>query len=371
MGTVVYTQWCDVDGGLLADLTVTRRGVDRFLVIVSDVSHRRVQTMLRRGLQPGEVAVTTDITAGITLLTVQGPRSRELLQSLSPDDWSNEAFPYLTAREVEVGTSRVLALRVTYLGELGYELHIPSDQGVSVWESLYVAGTAYGLRQVGLLAMGSLRLEKAYRDYGVDIENTDDPLIAGLAFTISWDKPGGFVGREALEKRRGDRSARMVAVLLDDPEPLLVGGEPVLLDGEWIGYVRAGAYGYTLGASVGLAVVEHEAGVTADWLAGTAFEVEHRRHPGAGDAVAATVLRPRPAADPQLTYGLRTEGTAWCLLRRGRSWRSPMPARRGSCRTFFAARPSAGAWHSVRPSSRCCGRTLAGAPPTPTFSTSS
>ena len=213
VGTVVYTQWCDVDGGLLADLTVTRRDVDRFLVIVSDVSHRRVQSMLRRGLQPGEVAITTDITAGITLLTVQGPRSRELLQSLSPDDWSNEAFPYLTAREVEVGTSRVLALRVTYLGELGYELHIPSDQGVSVWESLREAGTAYGLRQVGLLAMGSLRLEKAYRDYGVDIENTDDPLIAGLAFTISWDKPGGFVGREALEKRRGDRSARMVAVL--------------------------------------------------------------------------------------------------------------------------------------------------------------
>ncbi|HTY72381.1 MAG TPA: FAD-dependent oxidoreductase [Actinomycetes bacterium] len=292
VGTVVYTQWCDVDGGLLADLTVTRRAVDRFLVVVSDVSHRRVQSMLRRGLRPREVAVTTDITAGITLLTVQGPRSRELLQALSPDDWSNEAFPYLTAREVEVGTSRVLALRVTYLGELGYELHIPSDQGVSVWESLCAAGPAYGLRQVGLLAMGSLRLEKAYRDYGVDIENTDDPLTAGLAFTIAWDKPGGFVGREALEKRRGDRSARMVAVRLDDPEPLLVGGEPVLLDGQWIGYVRAGAYGYTLGASVGLAVVEHEAGVTSDLLAAGSFAVDI-----AGTRVPAT-LSLRPFYDP-------------------------------------------------------------------------
>ena len=148
---------------------------------------------------------------------MQGPRSRELLQSLSPDDWSDEAFPYLTAREMEIGSSRFLVLRVTYLGELGYELHIPTDQGVSVWESLVEAGTTYGLRQVGLLAMGSLRLEKGYRDYGVDIENTDDPLVAGLGFTISWDKPGGFIGKEALEKRRDDRSSRMVAVLLAGP----------------------------------------------------------------------------------------------------------------------------------------------------------
>ncbi len=292
IGRVVYTQWCDVDGGILADLTVTRLAEDRFLVVASDVSHRRTERMLREGLQPGEVAVTTDVTAGTTLLTVQGPRSRELLQSLSPDDWSDEALPYLHGREMEVGNSRVLALRVTYLGELGYELHIPSDQGVSVWDALAEAGPAYGLRQVGLLAMGSLRLEKGYRDYGLDIENTDDPITAGLGFTISWDKPDGFVGRDALLAKRDDRTSRMVQVLLKDPEPLLYGGEPVLLDGQWIGYVRAGAYGYTLGASVGLAVVDHEGGVTKDWLASNTFEVDI-----AGQTYPA-MLSLRPLYDP-------------------------------------------------------------------------
>jgi 4-methylaminobutanoate oxidase (formaldehyde-forming) len=215
------------------------------------------------------------------LLSVQGPHARDLLASMSPDDWSDAAFPYLTAREVEVASSRFLALRVTYVGELGYELHIPSDQGASVWEALVEAGTSYGLRQVGLLAMSSLRLEKGYRDYGVDIENTDDPLVAGLAFTIAWDKAGGFVGRDALLGRRGDRSARMVHVLLDDPEPLLHGGEPLLRNGEWVGYLRAGDFGHTLGRSVGLAVAEHEAGVTPAWLAEGGFDVDvaGTRHP--------------------------------------------------------------------------------------------
>jgi 4-methylaminobutanoate oxidase (formaldehyde-forming) len=164
VGRVVYTQWCDVDGGLLADLTVTKLEEERFLVVSSDVIHRRVDSMLRRAPGPGEVAITTDVTPGTTLLSVQGPASRDLLASLSPDDWSDEAFPYLAAREVDVGSARFLALRVTYVGELGYELHIPADQGVPVWEDLVEAGAAFGLRQVGLLAMSSLRLEKGYRD---------------------------------------------------------------------------------------------------------------------------------------------------------------------------------------------------------------
>ncbi len=291
-GRVVYTQWCDVDGGLLADLTVTKLDEGRFLVVSSDVIHRRVESMLQREPREGEFAVTTDVTPGTTLLSVQGPAARDLLASLSPDDWSDEAFPYLTAREVEMASSRFLALRVTYVGELGYELHVPADQGASVWEALVEAGEAYGLRQVGLLAMSSLRLEKGYRDYGIDIENTDDPLVAGLAFTISWDKAGGFRGRDALQVRRGDLSARMVQLLLDDPEPLLHGGEPLLHHGEWVGYVRAGDFGHTLGASVGLAVVEHADGVTGDWLRAGGFEVDvaGTRHPA--------TLSLRPFYDP-------------------------------------------------------------------------
>lgn len=273
-GRVVYTQWCDVDGGLLADLTVTKIAEGKFLVVASDVIHRRVEKMLTSEPRDGEVAITTDVTAGTTLLSVQGPASRALLAELSPDDWSDEAFPYLAAREVEVGSSRFLALRVTYVGELGYELHIPADQGASVWEALAEAGERHGMRQIGLLAMSSLRLEKGYRDYGVDIENTDDPLVAGLGFTIDWDKPDGFTGRDALQAKRGDRTARMVQVLLTDPEPLLHGGEPLLHHGEWVGYVRAGDFGHTLGASVGLAVVEHPQGVTGDWLKQGGFEVD-------------------------------------------------------------------------------------------------
>lgn len=294
-GRVVYTQWCDDEGGLLADLTVTKLADDRFLVVVSDVIHRRVEGLLRREPRPGEVAITTDVTAGTTLLSVQGPASRDLLASLSPDDWSDAAFPYLSAREVEVATSRLLALRVTYVGELGFELHIPADQGAAVWEALVEAGEARGLRQVGLLAMSSLRLEKGYRDYGVDIENTDDPLVAGLAFTIAWDKPGGFRGLDALVARRGDRSARMAQVRVDDPAPLLHGGEPLLRDGAWAGYVRAGDFGHTIGSSIGLAVVEHEAGVTAAWLAEGGFEVDV-----AGTLYPATVSL-RPFYDPDRT----------------------------------------------------------------------
>jgi glycine cleavage system aminomethyltransferase T/glycine/D-amino acid oxidase-like deaminating enzyme len=291
-GRVVYTQWCDGEGGLQADLTVTKLADERFLVVSSDVIHRRVERMLTREPRPEEVAITTDVTAGTTLLSVQGPRSRELLASLSPDDWSDQAFPYLAAREVEVASSRFLALRVTYVGELGYELHVPADQGSSVWDALVEVGDSFGLRQVGLHAMSSLRLEKGYRDYGVDIENTDDPLVAGLAFTIAWDKPGGFVGREALLARRTDRSARMVHVLLDDADPLLHGGEPLLRDGAWVGYLRAGDFGHTLGRGVGLAVVEHDEGVTSDWLAEGGFEVDV-----AGTPYAASVSL-RPFYDP-------------------------------------------------------------------------
>lgn len=291
-GRVVYTQWCDDEGGLLADLTVTKLGAGRFLVVVSDVIHRRVEKLLATEPRPGEVAITTDVTPGTTLLSVQGPSSRELLASLSPDDWSDEAFPYLAARDVEVGSSRFLALRVTYVGELGYELHVPADQAVSVWEALVEAGESFGLRQTGLLAMSSLRLEKGYRDYGVDIENTDDPLVAGLAFTVDWDKNGGFRGRDALVARRGDRSARMVHVRVDDPDPLLHGGEPLLHDGGWVGYVRAGDYGHTLKTSIGLAVVEHEDGVTGDWLRQGGFEVDV-----AGTRYPAT-LSLRPFYDP-------------------------------------------------------------------------
>jgi glycine cleavage system aminomethyltransferase T/glycine/D-amino acid oxidase-like deaminating enzyme len=273
VGRLVYTQWLDPRGGIMADLTVTRLGEQRFLVVASDVIHRRVEPMIRRETRPGEVAVITDITSAVTLLSVQGPLSRELIGRLSDADLSNEAFPYLSARQIHVGYAPVLAGRVTYLGELGWELHVPTEYASGVYDDLRAAGADLGFRPVGLAAMNSLRLEKGYRDMGIDIDNTDTPLAAGLAFTISWDKAGGFVGREALlaAKEQGPPPDRVVSLVVDDADIELFGNEPLLHNGSWVGYVRAAAFGHTIGGPVGLAQVHHDDGVTGDLLAQGGF----------------------------------------------------------------------------------------------------
>ncbi len=276
VGRVVYTQWLDASGGIQADLTVTRLAEDRFLVVASDVIHRRVEAMLRRATAAGEHAYVTDVTSATVLLSVQGPRSRELLQRLTSADLSEDALPYLSAQTIELDYARALALRVTYVGELGYEVHVPTEYAPALYDALMAAGADLGVAPVGLAAIGGLRLEKAYRDFGVDIDNTDDPLTVGLGFTIAWDKAGGFVGRDALLPRRsaGPRASAMVSLLLEDPAVQLYGNEPLLVDGEWVGYVRAAGYGHTLGGAVGLAVVENADGVTAAWLAAAKFTVD-------------------------------------------------------------------------------------------------
>ena len=276
VGRLVYTQWLNGAGGIIADLTVTRLGEDAFMLVVSDLVHRRMAPWIKRHTHDDEFVSVTDMTAGITLMTVQGPRSRELISSLSSADLSNEAFPFLTAREIDVHYARVTAMRVTYVGELGWELHVPADQALTVYDALLEAGADYGFRNVGLGAMGSLRMEKAYRDFGLDIDNTDTPLDVGLGFAVAWDKPGGFIGRDALLRARqpGPPKRRLIQVLLEDPEPLLYHNEPLFRDGRWFGHVRIGAYGHTLGGAVGLAAVEDEAGLPADAIDGQPFEVE-------------------------------------------------------------------------------------------------
>jgi 4-methylaminobutanoate oxidase (formaldehyde-forming) len=276
VGRVVYTQWLNTNGRIEADLTVTRLAEDRFLVVVTDLVHRRIAPWIARHTPDDAHVAVTDVTSGTTLLTVQGPRSRELLTSLTSADLSNEAFPYMTAREIDLHYALVLAMRVTYVGELGWELHAPAELALTVYDALHEAGASVGFRNVGLGAMGSLRLEKAYRDYGLDIDNIDTPLDVGLGFAVAWDKPGGFVGRDALLAARvpGPPTRRLVQVLVEDPQPLLYGGEPVLRDGRWFGHVRAGAYGHTLGGAVGLAMVEDEAGIPVEAIEGGRFEVE-------------------------------------------------------------------------------------------------
>ena len=175
-------------------------------MVASDIIQRRVEPMVRRAARDGEHVTVTDVTSGTTLLSVQGPNRGELLGRVSSADLSNAAFPYLTREQLDVGFAPALALRVTYLGELGYELHVPTEYGLLAYDTLMEAGRDLGVRPIGLAAMAGLRLEKGYRDLGVDIDNTDNPLQAGLGFAVAFDKSGGFVGRDAA--RRTARHAR-------------------------------------------------------------------------------------------------------------------------------------------------------------------
>ncbi|MGH3122946.1 MAG: FAD-dependent oxidoreductase, partial [Streptosporangiaceae bacterium] len=297
LGRLVYTQWLNEAGGIVADVTVTWLEPEKFLVIASDLIHRRIEPIIRRATRPreGEFLTVTDVTSGTTLMSVQGPASRTLIGRLTDADLSNEAFPYLSAREIHVGYAPVLAIRVTYVGELGWELHVPAEYAMGVYDDLVAAGDDLGFRLVGLSAMSSLRLEKGYRDMGVDIDNTDNPLEAGLGFAVAWDKPGGFTGREALlaAREQGPPRHRVVSLLAEDPAADLFGNEPVFLGDQWVGYVRAAAYGYTVGGAVGLAQVECAEGVTGGWLKNGDF----RARTPAGDVPVR--LQIAPLYDPQ------------------------------------------------------------------------
>jgi len=274
-GTITYTQWLNEAGTLEADLTVTKLGDDDFFVVATDTAHRHVETRLRRHSEPHH-AFVTDVSSGFAQINVQGPHSRSLLQSITSADLSNEAFPFRTAREIDIGFARVLCVRITYLGELGYELYVPTEQAVHVYERIVGTGDAFGLRHAGLKALASLRMEKGYRDYGHDVDNTDGVLEAGLGFAVAFDKPGGFIGRDAVLARRaeGPLTRRLVQVQLTDPEPLMFHAEVVHRDGVPVGYVRAASYGHTLGGAVGLAMIEAGEPVTASYLADATWTVD-------------------------------------------------------------------------------------------------
>ncbi|HEX5958200.1 MAG TPA: FAD-dependent oxidoreductase, partial [Hyphomicrobiaceae bacterium] len=295
-GTITYTQWLNDKGLLEADLTVTKLEAERFLVVVTDTMHRHAETWMRRHIPGDAHAFVTDVTSAYCQLNVQGPKARELMQAVTSADMSDTAFPFRAAREIDIGFARALAVRITYIGELGYELYIPTEQAAHVYERLIEAGTPLGLRHAGLKALASLRLEKGYRDYGHDIDNTDDAFETGLGMFVDLAKPGGFIGREAAleQKARGVPRRRLVQVLLKDPQPLLFHAEPVLRHGVAVGYIRAGSYGHTLGGAVGLAMVGRDGPVDAAWLSEGQWEVDiaGRRYPAE--------VSLRPLYDPRM-----------------------------------------------------------------------
>jgi 4-methylaminobutanoate oxidase (formaldehyde-forming) len=293
-GRVTYTQWLNEGGTIEADLTVTKLDDERFWVVASDTAHRHVETWMRRHLGDAH-AYVTDVTGAYAQLNIQGPRSRELLAAVTTADVSDNAFPYRCAREIDLGYARALCIRITYLGELGYELYIPAEQAAHAYDRLAEAGRAVGLRHAGLKALSSLRLEKAYRDYGHDIDNTDSVLEAGLGFAVALDKQGGFIGRDAVlaKKAQGPLARRLVQVLVTDPEPLMFHAEVVRRNGVPVGYIRAASYGFTLGGAVGLAMVGAGEPLDQAWIDAGEWSVDI-----AGTAYPA-VASLRPMYDPR------------------------------------------------------------------------
>lgn len=275
IGNLVYTQWLNERGGIEADLTVTRIAEDCFLIVTAFSSELRDFHWLKTHIPDNAHAILTNVTSGFAVLSVMGPRSRDLIATLTEADLSNAAFPFGTSQEIDLAYAKVRASRITYVGELGWELYIPTEFATAVYDRVVEAGKAFDLKHAGYHALNSLRTEKGYRHWGHDISIDETPLEAGLSFAVSFTKEGGFIGREALlrQKESGVKK-KMVMFALDDPEPLLYHNEPIWRDHQIVGYITSGMFGHTIGRSIGLGYVEHQEGVTADFVKSGTYEIE-------------------------------------------------------------------------------------------------
>ena len=273
-GRIVYTPMLNEAGGIESDLTVTRLSETAFLLVVPAASLRRDLMWLKGHLENAFVTVT-DVSAAEAVIEVMGPRARDLMSLVSPDDFSNEAFPFGTAREIEIGLGLARAHRISYVGELGWELYVSTEQAAHVFEELDAAGTDLGLKLCGLHAMDSCRLELAHRQFGHDITDEDHVLEAGLGFAVKPDK-GPFIGRDAvLARRDAGLTRRLMQFRLTEPEPLLFHNEPILRDGRIVGQVTSGAYGHSLGGAIGLGYIPcAERGESKDDMLASRYAIE-------------------------------------------------------------------------------------------------
>ena len=273
-GRLVYTQMLNARGGIEADLTVTRLAADAFFIVTGAGAATHNTHWIASQIGDAR-AVLTDVTSGQAVLGVMGPRSRELLARLTDADLTSAAFAFLASREIWLASAPVRASRVTYVGELGWELYVPTELAAGVYDAVVAAGEDLGLRHAGYHAMDSLRIEKAYRSWGHDIGGEDTPLEAGLGFAVRLDKRAAFTGRDALLRRQGKPVTRRLAVFtLDDAEPLLYHDEPIWRDGALVGRITSGAYGHTVGRAVGLGWIECPDGVTEAFVESGRWEVE-------------------------------------------------------------------------------------------------
>ncbi|PKH38490.1 4-methylaminobutanoate oxidase (formaldehyde-forming) [Nocardioides alpinus] len=275
VGRITYTQWLNEHAGIEADVTITRIADDQFLVLSGPATINRDCAHLRRHIRGDEYCTVADISGSLAMLAVMGPLARDLLAPLTDADLSNENFPFGASREIDLGLTYVRATRVTYVGELGWELLIPAESARHIWDVLQDAGPPHGLSPVGYHAMNSLRLEKAYRSWGHDISAADNPTEAGLSFTVKWDKPSGFVGREALLKVKSEGvDRRLVQFLLEDTNALLFHDEPIYREGHLVGRVASAQYGHALGGAVALGWVQAPEIVPRGWFEAQPYEIE-------------------------------------------------------------------------------------------------
>ena len=272
VGKIVYTQCLNDRGGIEADITVTRLSETLYLAVAPAATRLADQTWLQRRIGARRVVIT-DVTAGEGVLAVMGPRSRELLQRVSPNDFSNAANPFGTAQEIEIGMGLARAHRVSYVGELGWEVYVSADMAGHVFETLIEAGAEMDLKLCGMHMMDSGRIEKAFRHFGHDITCEDHVLEAGLGFAVRTSKPD-FIGRDAvLRKKEAGLDRRMVQFLLEDPEPLVYHNEPLYRDGKIVSFLTSGAYGHHLGGAIGMGYVPCK-GESAEEVLASTYEVD-------------------------------------------------------------------------------------------------
>jgi glycine cleavage system aminomethyltransferase T/glycine/D-amino acid oxidase-like deaminating enzyme len=292
-GRCVYTGILNMRGGYESDVTVTRLDAERFLVVTGSAQVYRDKDWISRNLRDGAQVTVSDVTEDFAVFSIMGPKSRGLLSGLTTDDMANEVFPFATSRELEMAGVRVRANRLTYVGELGWELYAPVEQALALYDAIVAAGDDHGLMHAGYYALESLRVEKAYRAWGHELTPDDTPFHAGLAFAVDFDK-GDFIGRDILLMARGHKPRkRIVLFVLDDPEPMLWGGELILRDGVPVGELESCAYGHTLGGAAGLGYVHHKEGVDRHYVEAGSYEIDI-----AGERVRATAHWRTPY-DPQ------------------------------------------------------------------------
>ena len=274
-GSLVYTQMLNKRGGIECDLTVTRTGADSYYIVTGTGFATHDFAWISANIPHGFDARLIDVTSAYAVLSLMGPRAREVLGAVSDSDVSNAAFPFGAWRELMIGGAPVRALRVTYVGELGWELHMPVETAGGVYDLLMEAGRPHGIANAGYRAIESLRLEKGYRAWGSDIGPDHSPLEAGMAWAVKLKQNTPFQGREALaEQSTQPLKKRLACFTVDDPNIVLLGRETIFRDGKQVGWLTSGGYGYTVAQNIGYGYVRNPEGVPSDWLMTGRYELE-------------------------------------------------------------------------------------------------